>query len=199
MKPILLFCFSVLATLLFSQTTKEYSDPIHFTPMLPTKKTVGDVMPFYWKGEYHIFYLTNPMGNHDVNWEHSSSRDLVNWKEYPPALKPDPNDPAGPEGGCMFTGCIVEKDDIFYAWYTSWNPDNPEGREFLSLATSKDLITWEKQPHSIIEQKTFTDGRVQVQGGTIRRGEQKRAAYVLHYTRDFPISRLSRLQCIEWE
>ncbi len=56
------------------------SDPVHFRPKLPTKKTVGDVMPFYWKGEYHVFYLTNPMGNHDVNWEHCSSSDLVNWK-----------------------------------------------------------------------------------------------------------------------
>jgi hypothetical protein len=34
-----------------------YTDPIHFKPKLPTKKAVGDVMPFYWKGEYHIFYL----------------------------------------------------------------------------------------------------------------------------------------------
>ena len=41
------------------QTAKlETDDPIHFRPKLPAKKTVGDVMPFYWKGEYHIFYLT---------------------------------------------------------------------------------------------------------------------------------------------
>ena len=124
----------------------EYRAPIHFRPTLPEKKAVGDVMPFYWKGEYHVFYLTNPLGNQDFNWEHCSSNDLVNWKEYPPALKPDKGDPTGPEGGCMFTGCIVEKDGIFYAWYTSWNPKNPKGREFLSLATSKDLITWEKHP-----------------------------------------------------
>jgi beta-fructofuranosidase len=124
----------------------EYRSPIHFKPNLPKKKAVGDVMPFYWKGEYHVFYLTNPLGNHDVNWEHCSSTDLLNWKEYPPALKPDKEDPTGPDGGCMFTGCIVEKDGIFYAWYTSWNPKNPKGREFLSLATSKDLITWDKHP-----------------------------------------------------
>jgi len=129
---------------------KPYSDPIHFKPKLPTKKTVGDVMPFYWKGEYHVFYLTNPMGNNDVNWEHCSSKDLVNWKEYPPALKPDKNDPNGPEGGCMFTGCIVEKDGVFHAWYTSWNPRNPKGREFVSHATSKDLITWTKHPEHMI-------------------------------------------------
>ena len=128
----------------------KYYDPIHFKPKLPKKKTVGDVMPFFWKNEYHVFYLTNPMGNHDVNWEHCSSTDLVNWKEYPPALKPDHKDPTGPEGGCMFTGCIVEKDGTFYAWYTSWNPKNPKGREFLSLATSKDLIAWAKRPEHMI-------------------------------------------------
>jgi sucrose-6-phosphate hydrolase SacC (GH32 family) len=43
--------------------TSEYRSPIHFMPQLPTKKCVGDVMPFYWKGEYHVFYLTNPLGN----------------------------------------------------------------------------------------------------------------------------------------
>ena len=141
---------SITAWKMKSIYPKPYSDPIHFKPKLPTKKTVGDVMPFYWKGEYHVFYLTNPMGNNDVNWEHCSSTDLVNWKEYPPALKPDKNDPNGPEGGCMFTGCIVEKDGTFHAWYTSWNPRNPKGREFLSHATSKDLITWKKHPEHMI-------------------------------------------------
>ncbi|MDP6636920.1 MAG: GH32 C-terminal domain-containing protein [Phycisphaerae bacterium] len=129
---------------------KKQPDPIHFTPKLPTKKTVGDVMPFFWKGEYHVFYLTNPMGNNDVNWEHCSSKDLVNWREYPPALKPDHKNPTGSEGGCMFTGCIVEKEGVFHAWYTSWNPKNPKGREFLSHATSKDLIVWKKHPEHMI-------------------------------------------------
>jgi sucrose-6-phosphate hydrolase SacC (GH32 family) len=127
-----------------------YADPIHFKPKRPTKRTVGDVIPFFWKGEYHVFYLTNPLGNHDVNWEHCSSTDLVNWKEHPPALKPDSDDPTGSEGGCMFTGCVVEKDGVFHAWYTSWNPRNPDGREFLSHGTSTDLITWTKHPEHMI-------------------------------------------------
>ncbi|MCX6343518.1 MAG: hypothetical protein NT018_00420 [Armatimonadetes bacterium] len=125
----------------------EYRSPIHF---MPAKRAVGDVMPFYWKGEYHVYYLTNPTGNNDVNWEHTVSKDLVNWKELPPALTPDKNDPTGPEGGCMFTGCVVEKDGVFHAWYTSWNPDNPAGREYISHATSKDLIIWTKHPEHMI-------------------------------------------------
>ena len=47
---------------------------------------------------------------------------------------------------------------------------------------------WEQHPHSITEQKTFTDGRVQVRGSVVRRGEQKRADYLLRFTRDFPIA-----------
>ncbi len=47
---------------------------------------------------------------------------------------------------------------------------------------------WEQHPHSITEQKTFTDGRVIMYGDTVRRGEQKRADYLLRYTRDFPLA-----------
>lgn len=47
---------------------------------------------------------------------------------------------------------------------------------------------WEKLPHSINEQKTFTDGRVLVRGNKTARGEQKRADYILRYTRDYPIA-----------
>ena len=124
-----------------------YRSLIHF---MPGKRAVGDVMPFYWKGEYHVFYLTNPTGNVDVHWEHIVSTDLVNWTELPPALSPDHGNPKGPEGCCMFTGCVVEKDDIFHAWYTSWNPENPDGREFLSHATSRDLVRWTKHPEDMI-------------------------------------------------
>ena len=47
---------------------------------------------------------------------------------------------------------------------------------------------WEQQPHSITEQKTFTDGRVEVRGDVVRRREKKRADYLLRYTRDFAIA-----------
>ncbi len=47
---------------------------------------------------------------------------------------------------------------------------------------------WEQHSHSITEQKTFTDGRVEVRGNVVRRREQKRADYLLRYTRDFPIA-----------
>jgi type I restriction enzyme R subunit len=49
-------------------------------------------------------------------------------------------------------------------------------------------VGWEQTPHSLNEQKTFTDGRVFTTGGIIRRGPQKRADYLLRFTRDFAIA-----------
>jgi type I restriction enzyme R subunit len=47
---------------------------------------------------------------------------------------------------------------------------------------------WDDEPHSFSEQRTFTDGRIVVAGRTVRRGPQKRADYLLRYTRDFTIA-----------
>jgi type I restriction enzyme R subunit len=47
---------------------------------------------------------------------------------------------------------------------------------------------WDAAPHRINEQVTFTDGRIVPVGQQIRRGKQKRADYLLRYTRDYPIA-----------
>jgi len=47
---------------------------------------------------------------------------------------------------------------------------------------------WDNDPHSFTEQKTFTDGRIVVTGKKIKRQKQKRADYLLRYTRDFMIA-----------
>jgi type I restriction enzyme R subunit len=46
---------------------------------------------------------------------------------------------------------------------------------------------WDDDPHSFTEQKTFTDGRIFLVGEKARRWAQKRADYLLRYTRDFLI------------
>lgn len=46
---------------------------------------------------------------------------------------------------------------------------------------------WDNDPHSFTEQRTFTDGRIVVAGGRVKRRKQKRADYLLRYTRDFLI------------
>jgi type I restriction enzyme R subunit len=47
---------------------------------------------------------------------------------------------------------------------------------------------WDNDPHSFTEQKTFTDGRIVVTAQKIKRQKQKRADYLLRYTRDFMIA-----------
>ena len=47
---------------------------------------------------------------------------------------------------------------------------------------------WENEPHSLAEQRAFTDGRIIVRGNQATRRPVKRADYILRYTRDFPIA-----------
>jgi type I restriction enzyme R subunit len=47
---------------------------------------------------------------------------------------------------------------------------------------------WDSDPHSIAEQRCFTDGRIVVRGNKAERKKGKRADYLLRYTRDFPIA-----------
>jgi type I restriction enzyme R subunit len=47
---------------------------------------------------------------------------------------------------------------------------------------------WDNDPHSFTEQKTITDGRIVVIGDKVLRRRQKRADYLLRYTRDFLIA-----------
>jgi type I restriction enzyme R subunit len=61
--------------------------------------------------------------------------------------------------------------------------------------TCRELVTpklvesgWSASPHSIGEQRSFTNGRIIVAGGKVRRGKQRRADYLLYYRRDFPLA-----------
>lgn len=47
---------------------------------------------------------------------------------------------------------------------------------------------WGAVPHVIGEQRTFTNGRIIVTGGKVRRGKQRRADYLLYYRRDYPLA-----------
>ncbi|MBN9392191.1 MAG: DEAD/DEAH box helicase family protein [Chloroflexi bacterium] len=61
--------------------------------------------------------------------------------------------------------------------------------------TCRELITpaivaagWDAEPHAIVEQYSFTDGRIVVTGNKAKRQPQKRADYLLRYTNDIPIA-----------
>jgi beta-fructofuranosidase len=112
---------------------------IHYRPITGA---FADTIPFYWKGRYHVFYLRARPGG--IPWEHISSTDLLNWQEHPAALAPGPAD--SPDGESVFTGCIVEKEGRFHAFYTGWNPKRGTHREQIMHASSLDLLRWIKHP-----------------------------------------------------
>jgi type I restriction enzyme R subunit len=58
----------------------------------------------------------------------------------------------------------------------------------LYVLPKLDEAGWNEDPHSFTEQKTFTDGRIVVAGSKTKRRPQKRADYLLRYTRDFMIA-----------
>ena len=47
---------------------------------------------------------------------------------------------------------------------------------------------WGAAGSVIGEQHSFTNGRIIVAGGKVRRGKQRRADYLLYYRRDFPLA-----------
>ena len=131
------------------EVTNTAAEQIHdyLTSFRPEAGGLQDTIPFYWQGEYHVFYLRAGVGN--FTWEHKSTKDMVNWTNYPTALLSD-GDPQGPDGQHMFTGSVIEQDGVFHIFYTGFNETNPEGREFIRHATSPDLKHFTKHPEDII-------------------------------------------------
>lgn len=94
----------------------------------------------HFKGEYHLFYQHNPHAavSRNIVWGHAVSKDLVHWKHLPIALRPD--NPYDKDG--VWTGCMVDDNGTPTAVYTGVHP------EVQCIATSHDMITWEKVPEN---------------------------------------------------
>lgn len=120
----------------------------------PSDGFVGDPIPFYWDGEYHLFYLKAPTSAIDVlsrlrtPWEHLVSKDLVHWAEQPRALDCGP--PLSPDQDGVWTGSVIEREGTFHIFYTGFNSENRRGTQTICHATSTDLIRWEKNFHNPI-------------------------------------------------
>ena len=112
----------------------------------PADGIVGDVIPFYWQGLYHAFYLKAPLpprreGAFHTPWAHLVSSDLAHWEEWPEAIGPGGRPGDADEISC-FTGSLIEKDGLFYMFYTGFaGRDKPQT---VCLATSEDLRSWHK-------------------------------------------------------
>ncbi len=108
---------------------------------------VGDMIPFYHGGMYHVFYLER-RGRRPYPWRHIASRDLASWEEWPDALLPGPA--GAPDAGGCWTGSVVERGGRFYCFYTGYNPERRHP-QVICVATSRDLAEWEKADGVVLE------------------------------------------------
>jgi beta-fructofuranosidase len=118
----------------------------------PKNGYVGDPIPFYWKGEYHVFYIKAPKNSTGferlkAGWDHIVSKDLFSWRELPTALEIGDN--SEPDADGVWTGSIHEHDGVFHIFYTGFNSNN-KYEQAICHATSADLIKWEKDPRNPI-------------------------------------------------
>ncbi|MDB5079296.1 MAG: hypothetical protein JWP00_1220 [Chloroflexi bacterium] len=116
----------------------------------PSDGWAGDFIPFYWQGDYHLFYLKD-YRNADTNgqgtpWFHLVTRDFVNFEDWGEAI------PRGPEEShdlWIYTGCVMEHNGIFHIFYTGHNKNYlkiGKPQQVILHATSPDLRTWHKDP-----------------------------------------------------
>ncbi|MEQ9690962.1 MAG: family 43 glycosylhydrolase, partial [Bauldia litoralis] len=109
----------------------------------------GDTMPFFWRGQWHVFYLKPPVGSwgfpertrNDLG--HLVSDDLVDWQVLPDAF--GPGAPGSPDADGIWTGSLIEHEGTFHFFYTGYNRDHPN-QQRICHATSTDLVTWTKDP-----------------------------------------------------
>jgi beta-fructofuranosidase len=116
----------------------------------PDDGWAADFIPFYWQGEYHLFYLKDYRDKANrgegTPWFHLGTRDNVHFVDYGEAL---PRGRVDEQDLYVFTGCAMEHDGLFHIFYTGHNPHlraagKPE--QAVMHATSTDLIHWEKDP-----------------------------------------------------
>ena len=105
----------------FDDANREVFRPFyHHTPVYGWMNDPNGM--FYKDGEYHLYYQYNPYGSmwSNMNWGHSSSKDLISWQHHPVVIQPNGL-------GAVFSGSsVVDKDntagfgkDAIIAIYTS--------------------------------------------------------------------------------
>lgn len=106
----------------------------------PQHARVGDVIPYYEDGKFHLFYLKNwnPYFGSDRKdgWHLLNTKDMVHY---------GPETAIGILGG---TGSVIKADGIYHLYYCVFE-QNPQ-RQYVCHATSRDLDSWTKH-----EEETF--------------------------------------------
>ena len=152
---------------MFAFGAESYREPLrpqyHFSPAKNWTNDPNGLV--FYKGEYHLFYQHNPVGDKwgHMSWGHAVSADMVHWQHLPVAL-------AEENGVMIFSGSVVVDPntsglctgsaDCLVAIYTG----HTEARQSQHLAVSNDRgRTWTKfakNPVLDLSMKDFRDPKV---------------------------------------
>lgn len=110
----------------------------------PNNAWVGDPMPFYENGQFYVFYLhdSRPAKETFHPWYLATTTDLFSYQDKGEAIKCGEDNS---QEDALGTGSVIKNGNTYYAFYTAHNR-NLSPNEKIYLATSTDLINWEKQP-----------------------------------------------------
>jgi beta-fructofuranosidase len=104
--------------------------------------------------DYHVFYLRAPntlehewQRHFHVSVGHAVSKDLKAWTVLPDALHPSHDNPNAFDNYTTWTGSIIKHEGLWYMFYTGSMKQEKGLVQRIGLATSKDLIHWEKHSH----------------------------------------------------
>ncbi|SIQ84358.1 levanbiose-producing levanase [Domibacillus enclensis] len=114
---------------------EKYRPDYHYTPARGSVSDPNGLV--YYEGEYHLFHQDGG------TWAHAVSKDMVNWKRLPIAL------PWNDHGHIWSGSAVADLNNAsglftdtggngLVAYYTSFNPDGPNGNQRIGLAYSSD-------------------------------------------------------------
>lgn len=123
------------------QTTSETANQYN-TFYKPTTGWVGDPMPFYENGKFHIFYLFDARNTLPTfhPWYKVMTTDFATFTENSEMI---PTGNSSDQDGALGTGSVFKWNGTYYAFYTGHN-GILDPKEKIMLATSTDLKTWTK-------------------------------------------------------
>ena len=147
------------------ENTEKFRPAYHHTPAYGWMNDPNGM--FYKDGVYHLYFQYNPYGSMwgNMHWGHSTSTDLINWKNEGVAIAPDAI-------GTIFSGsCVVDHNNTsgfgkgaVVAFYTSakqtpWGDCQTQSMAY-SLDNGKTFIKYEDNPILTSSEKDFRDPKV---------------------------------------
>ncbi len=113
--------------------------------------------PFFYKGQYHLFFQKNPFGPfwHQIHWGHWVSADMLHWRELPIALAPE-DDGLATDG--VWSGSATHAADGSPVLFFTAGNDSAKPNQRTAMATpadlrDPDLVRWTKHPTPVTLQQ----------------------------------------------